>query len=170
MLEIETFMNGWIGHTVNIGLITKTIHHHSQKAWNVQLVKGHSRVLSSFALEIKTYITLEQDLQLMSTESIHRNNLWNNRARGVLWSLHIFVQQHSAFQHPEPTRRLEGESVSSLGSSSSDERLTMLVFEQGGTVRLPLSVFVCISLLTLSLAVRRILDGTRWGWGRRLRI
>ena len=37
----------------------------------------------------------------------------------------------------------------------------MLVFEQGGTVRLPLSVFVCISLLTLSLAVRRILDGTR---------
>jgi len=79
-------------------------------------------------LEIKTFVILERDLQLISTESIHRNDLWNNnRARAVIWSLHNFYQQHSAFQHPEPTRRLEDESDSSLGSLSSHERLSMLV-------------------------------------------
>ena len=33
-------------------------------------------------LEIKTSVILEQDLQLINTESIHRNDLWNS---AVVW-------------------------------------------------------------------------------------
>jgi hypothetical protein len=85
MLDIETFMNARIGHTINIDLSTKSIDRDNQEqifrriqnpqtncspcqrdsAWNGELVQRHSRILSSFALEIKTFIILEQDLQLI---------------------------------------------------------------------------------------------------------
>ena len=53
--------------------------------WNDELVKKHARILSSFAMEIKTFITLEQNSQLVSTESIHLNDLRNNnRGRAVV--------------------------------------------------------------------------------------
>ena len=56
-----------------------------KKAWNDELVKKHARIPSSFAMEIEPFITLEQNSQLVSTESIHRNDLRNNnRGRAVV--------------------------------------------------------------------------------------
>jgi len=48
-----------------------------EKAWNDELVKRHSCIICSLALEFKPFIILERDLQLISTKRIHRNNLWN---------------------------------------------------------------------------------------------
>jgi hypothetical protein len=88
MLDIETFMNVPIGHTINIDLSTKSIHRDNQeeifrRIQNPQIScspcqkdsarkslerptrRKHSRILSLFALKIKTFIIFEQDLQLI---------------------------------------------------------------------------------------------------------
>lgn len=177
VLEIELSMNAWTGHTVDINLSTESIHCDNPG----RILRG----IQNLQIRLVKKSWLESLERQTRKKTLHI--LWNPSNALVLLIM-ISKQKKSYVVTIEPALWSEGFIVSinsTVLSSIQNQldawraRVTVALVRRhpmegcryrclnGGAMDLLVSVFICKSLLTLSVAVRRILDGTTWGWGHK---